>query len=79
MKLELNEAAKILNQANLIAEERGLQKLVNLVEMENKNLEKEIKLAAEITKRASPIQERMDKAEIIEYIEKMQHLISIGQ
>ncbi|MCE7737519.1 MAG: hypothetical protein GPJ54_21695 [Candidatus Heimdallarchaeota archaeon] len=79
LKLELNEATKIINQANLIAEERGLEKLVKLVENENKNLEKEIRLAAEITKRASPMQERMDKAEIIEYIEKMQHLISIGQ
>ncbi|MHA2278810.1 MAG: hypothetical protein ACXAC2_23775, partial [Candidatus Kariarchaeaceae archaeon] len=75
MKLELDETTKILNQANLIAEERGLKNLVRIVENETKKIENEISLAAEITRRSSTIQERIDKAQIIEYIEKMQHLI----
>ncbi|MHA2277364.1 MAG: tetratricopeptide repeat protein, partial [Candidatus Kariarchaeaceae archaeon] len=75
LKLEVDEASKILNQANLIAEERGLKNLTNLIEKESRKLENEIALAAEITKRASSLQDRIDKAQIIEYIEKMQHLI----
>ncbi|MHA2032879.1 MAG: tetratricopeptide repeat protein [Candidatus Kariarchaeaceae archaeon] len=75
MKLELDETTKILNQANLIAEERGLKNLVRIVENETKKIENEISLAADITRRSSTIQERIDKAQIIEYIEKMQHLI----
>jgi tetratricopeptide (TPR) repeat protein len=75
LNMDKEEADKILQQAYLIAEERGLDRLLNFVKQEESIMRDEIKLTSEISKGASSIQERLDKSKIIEYIVEMQKQI----
>ncbi|MHA2252842.1 MAG: tetratricopeptide repeat protein [Candidatus Kariarchaeaceae archaeon] len=73
--LDLDKANKILQQAHIIADERGLNHLATIIEIEEKKLEDEIGLAVEISKLAGPIHERLEKSKIIDYLVKMQKLV----
>ncbi|MHA2100932.1 MAG: tetratricopeptide repeat protein [Candidatus Kariarchaeaceae archaeon] len=75
INLKMDETDKLLQQAHLIAEERGLDRLLNSVEQEENRMALEIKLASEISKSGSTIQERFDKSQVIEYILAMQDQI----
>jgi tetratricopeptide (TPR) repeat protein len=75
LNLKMEETDKILRQAHLIAEERGLDRLLTSVEQEENRMADEIKLALEISKSASTMQERFDKSRVIEYIKDMQKQI----
>lgn len=77
--LDLDKANKILQQAHLIADERGLNHLTDLIEIEEKILEDEIVLAIEISKLAGPVHERLEKSKIIDYIIKIQKLVHTRQ
>ncbi|MHA2168639.1 MAG: tetratricopeptide repeat protein [Candidatus Kariarchaeaceae archaeon] len=75
LNLKMEETDKILRQAHLIAEERGLDGLLTSVEQEEIRMADEIKLALEISKSASTMQERFDKSKVLEYIMEMQKQI----
>jgi len=78
LKLDLDESNKIIQQAHVLAEERGLNNLAIRVEQEEKKLEQEITMAAQISKHASSLLERLDKIKIIEYIRNAQNLIRLN-
>ncbi|MHA2031326.1 MAG: tetratricopeptide repeat protein [Candidatus Kariarchaeaceae archaeon] len=75
LKMDMEKADKILQQAYLMAEERGLDRLLNFVKQEESRMGDEITLASEISKSAITIQERLEKSKIFEYIVEMQNLI----
>ncbi|OLS22948.1 MAG: hypothetical protein HeimC2_28470 [Candidatus Heimdallarchaeota archaeon LC_2] len=74
--LELDRAYKILQQTHLIAEERGLNHWLPIIESEEKKLEEEIGLALEISELAAPMRDRLEKSKIVNYIIDMQNMIN---
>ncbi|MHA2249766.1 MAG: tetratricopeptide repeat protein [Candidatus Kariarchaeaceae archaeon] len=76
LSLELDRAYKILQQAHLIAEERDMSYLIPTIESEEKKLEEEISIALTISKLAAPMQERIEKSKIVNYLTEMQQLIN---
>lgn len=71
-------AAKILlEQARLIAEEKGLTLLIKKLSVEYNQLEKDDETWKRIIQSNVPVQQRLKQAQLVEYIKTAQKLISI--
>lgn len=79
LNLDLDLANKLLQQSHLVAEERGLDWLLKMVELEQNKLEKDIKAATVISRQAELIIDELNKSQIIDYINEMKKLISVSQ